>query len=114
MNLTRSFFAWRGTRHARWRERCHQQPGGYWSASRASRTRREFLAPDYVRLDRYVESAQGIGPAADRSRTFSRAETRREFVSGPTFRGWLRVPGFSQVDKTLIKLRAFFDAKLPR
>jgi uncharacterized membrane protein YkvA (DUF1232 family) len=77
---------------------------------------REFLESDYERLRTYV---RGLRKGAARGRTvtdiLSDAEVRDELVSD--VRGFAKSyepPAFAREEKNLIKLRAFFDAKLPR
>jgi uncharacterized membrane protein YkvA (DUF1232 family) len=77
---------------------------------------RSFLGADFGRLETYV---QNLKRSAARGRTVDEiieAEgVRAEFVAD--VRGFSRsygTPGFSREPKNLIKLRAFFDAKLPR
>ncbi len=77
---------------------------------------REFLEGDYVRLETYVK---GLRKGAARGRAVSDvigdAAIRAEFLSD--VRGFAKsyeVPGFSRDEKNLIKLKAFFNAKLPK
>lgn len=77
---------------------------------------REFLGTDYARLESYVtslrrgaargRSVQDIVTVPDVFRDF--ANDVRSFARG------YQVPSFSREEKNLIKLKAFFDAKLPR
>ena len=77
---------------------------------------REFLGNDYARLENYVltlrrgaargRSVQDIVTVPDVLRDFS--NDVRSFGRG------YQVPSFSREEKNLIKLKAFFDAKLPR
>ena len=76
----------------------------------------EFLGDVYDRLDRY---AIGLRNGAARGRTVhdivaeeSVLETFLEDVKG--FAAAYRPPSFARDPKSLIKLRAFFDAKLPK
>jgi len=78
---------------------------------------KEFLGDDlHHRLLTYT---QGLKRGAARGRTVSdilgEAAVRKEFVSD--VEGFARTyepPGFAPEEKNLIKLRAFFDAKLPK
>jgi uncharacterized membrane protein YkvA (DUF1232 family) len=79
-------------------------------------TIREFLGDDYGRLESYVK---GLRRGAARGRSvadiLSDKEIRAELISD--VRGFSRsykAPSFAREDKNLIKLRAFFDAKLPK
>jgi uncharacterized membrane protein YkvA (DUF1232 family) len=76
----------------------------------------KFLGDDYARLETYVV---GLRKGAARGRSVDDIVTnptvRGEFTSD--VRGFARgyaAPSFSREQKNLIKLRAFFDAKLPR
>ena len=77
---------------------------------------REFLGKDYARLESYV---QGLRKGAARGRSvddiLGDESIRGEFLSD--VRGFAKsyeAPGFSREEKNLIKLKAFFDAKLPK
>ena len=77
---------------------------------------REFLGKDYARLESYVK---GLRKGAARGRSVSDilgdAGVREEFLGD--VRGFAKsyeAPSFSREEKNLIKLRAFFDAKLPK
>ena len=77
---------------------------------------REFLGEDYNRLETYV---RGLRRGAARGRSvadiLSDKDIRGELLAD--VRGFARsykAPSFAREDKNLIKLRAFFDAKLPR
>jgi uncharacterized membrane protein YkvA (DUF1232 family) len=77
---------------------------------------REFLGDAYARLDKYVS---GLRSGAARGRTvqevLSQPAMLEEFLSDvKAFAASYQAPSFSRESKTLIKLRAFFDAKLPR
>lgn len=77
---------------------------------------RGFLGEDYQRLEGYVRGLRR-GAARGRSVTDIMAdeELREELTSD--VRGWSKTyeaPSFAREEKNLIKLRAFFDAKLPR
>ncbi len=77
---------------------------------------REFLGKDFSRLSDYVK---GLRKGAARGRSaadvIGNEATQAAFLSD--VRGFgksYQSPSFSREEKTLIKLRAFFDAKLPR
>jgi len=77
---------------------------------------REFLQKDYHRLQVYVS---GLRKGAVRGRSAADvvqdAPTSEGFLSD--LRGFAKsyqTPGFARESKNLIKLRAFFDAKLPK
>jgi uncharacterized membrane protein YkvA (DUF1232 family) len=77
---------------------------------------REFLGKDYARLESYVK---GLRKGAARGRAVSDilgdSGVRDEFLGD--VRGFAKTyeaPSFSREEKNLIKLRAFFDAKLPK
>jgi uncharacterized membrane protein YkvA (DUF1232 family) len=75
-----------------------------------------FLGDAYERLERYVA---GLRVGAARGRTVqdivSNAKMLDEFLADVKgFAAGYRAPAFSRDKKSLIKLRAFFDAKLPR
>jgi hypothetical protein len=77
---------------------------------------RDFLGGDYPRLETYVA---GLRRGAARGRSVddivTNASVLDEFVAD--VRGFARqysAPSFAREQKNLIKLRAFFDAKLPR
>ena len=77
---------------------------------------RSFLGDDYHRLDVYV---QGLKRSAARGRSVDDIlggdAVRVDFTAD--VKGFARsyaAPGFGKEEKNLIKLRAFFDAKLPR
>lgn len=79
-------------------------------------TVREFLGKDYTRLEAYVK---GLRKGAARGRAVSDilgdAATQQEFIDD--VRGFAKSydsPSFSKEEKNLIKLKSFFDAKLPR
>jgi uncharacterized membrane protein YkvA (DUF1232 family) len=81
-----------------------------------NRTVQSFLGDVYERLDRYVS---GLRTGAARGRTVHDIiadpevlETFLEDVKG--FGASYRPPSFARDPKSLIKLRAFFDAKLPK
>lgn len=75
-----------------------------------------FLGDDFGRLDLYV---RGLRKSAARGRTVedivTNAALRSDFVADVHgFAKSYETPSFTREEKTLIKLRAFFDAKLPR
>jgi len=77
---------------------------------------REFLGKDYERLEAYVN---GLRKGAARGRSVQDIieddKTREDFLSD--VRGFSKTyepPTFRREEKNLIKLRAFFDAKLPK
>lgn len=77
---------------------------------------REFLDKDFGRLLEYVK---GLRKAAARGRSVPdivRDEaTRESFLSDVrSFRRGYVPPRFAREEKSLVKLRAFFDAKLPK
>lgn len=77
---------------------------------------REFLGADYARLEAYVT---GLRKGASRGRSVADilddASTQASFLSD--LRGFSKSyqpPAFAREDKNLVKLKAFFEAKLPR
>jgi uncharacterized membrane protein YkvA (DUF1232 family) len=77
---------------------------------------RDFLGETYARLDRYVT---GLRTGAARGRTvqdiLGSDEVLEEFLEDVKgFAAAYKAPTFSRDPKNLIKLRAFFDAKLPK
>jgi uncharacterized membrane protein YkvA (DUF1232 family) len=77
---------------------------------------RAFLGETYGRLDNYVT---GLRSGAARGRTvqdlLGSTEVLEEFLDDVKgFAADYRAPSFSRDPKNLIKLRAFFDAKLPK
>ncbi|MBC7173303.1 MAG: DUF1232 domain-containing protein, partial [Polyangiaceae bacterium] len=77
---------------------------------------REFLGADYVRLEAYVKSLRK-GAARGRSVAdiLGDPTTREDFVSDvESFARSFAPPSFAREEKNLIKLKAFFDAKLPK
>jgi len=79
-------------------------------------TIREFLEGDYERLEAYVK---GLRKGAARGRAvadiLAEPDVLAELLSD--VRGFSRSyqsPSFAREEKNLIKLRAFFDAKLPK
>lgn len=77
---------------------------------------KSFLGENFVRLDNYV---MGLRTGAARGRTvqeiLASEKTLEDFLADVKgFGGGYHAPSFSRDPKSLIKLRAFFDAKLPR
>lgn len=77
---------------------------------------REFLGADFRRLEAYVT---GLRKITARARSvediLNKSQVQSAFLSD--LRGFAKAyepPSFSREEKNLIKLRAFFDAKLPR
>jgi uncharacterized membrane protein YkvA (DUF1232 family) len=75
-----------------------------------------FLGETYPRLDQYVS---GLRSGAARGRTvqdiLNSEEVLEEFLEDVKgFAAAYKAPNFSRDPKVLIKLRAFFDAKLPK
>jgi uncharacterized membrane protein YkvA (DUF1232 family) len=77
---------------------------------------KEFLGADYARLEAYVT---GLRKGTSRGRSVSDiledATTQASFLSD--LRGFARnyqAPSFAREEKNLVKLKAFFDAKLPK
>jgi uncharacterized membrane protein YkvA (DUF1232 family) len=75
-----------------------------------------FLGANYARLDTYVT---GLRTGAARGRTvqeiLASEKTLEDFLADVKgFAGSYHAPSFSRDPKSLIKLQAFFDAKLPR
>jgi uncharacterized membrane protein YkvA (DUF1232 family) len=80
-----------------------------------ARAVKDFLGDDYVRLETYVK---GLRKGAARGRTVedivTDVETRGQFLQ--EVRAWstgYQVPSFTRDQKTLVKLKAFLNAKLP-
>jgi uncharacterized membrane protein YkvA (DUF1232 family) len=76
---------------------------------------REFLGEDYARLEAYV---RGLRKGAARGRTVEDivgdAGTRDQFLHEvKAWSGGYQVPSFTRDQKTLVKLKAFLNAKLP-
>lgn len=76
---------------------------------------REFLGEDYARLETYV---RGLRKGAARGRTVEDIVgddgMRNQFLH--EVKGWsaaYQVPSFTRDQKTLVKLKAFLNAKLP-
>lgn len=79
-------------------------------------TIRDFLEGDYERLETYVK---GLRRGAARGRTvgdiLEDPEVLGELLSDVRgFASSYQAPSFTREEKNLIKLRAFFDAKLPK
>ncbi|MDD9944038.1 MAG: YkvA family protein [Myxococcales bacterium] len=77
---------------------------------------RSFLGEDFARLNDYVT---GLRKGAARGRSvddiLADEGTQADFVSDINgFSRAFEAPRFSREEKNLIKLRAFFDAKLPK
>ncbi len=77
---------------------------------------RDFLGDSYARLEKYVA---GLRTGAARGRTVQEivgsSTMLEEFIADVKgFATSYRAPAWSRNPKNLIKLRAFFDAKLPR
>ena len=77
---------------------------------------REFLGKDYDRLKAYVK---GLRKGAARGRSVQDIleddSTQQSFVDDVrNFVRGFEAPTFSREEKNLVKLKAFFDAKLPR
>jgi len=77
---------------------------------------KEFLEGNYTRLEMYVK---GLRKGAARGRSVNDIVTdervRTEFLSDVRgFETSYTSPSFTREEKVLIKLRAFFDAKLPK
>ena len=77
---------------------------------------REFLGKDYARLESYVK---GLKKGAARGRSVADIlgdnDVRNDFLSD--VRGFAKTyeaPSFAREERNLIKLKAFFDAKLPK
>jgi uncharacterized membrane protein YkvA (DUF1232 family) len=76
---------------------------------------REFLGDDFARLETYV---RGLRKGAARGRTVedivSDKATRDQFLQEvKAWAGAYQVPSFTRDPKTLVKLKAFLNAKLP-
>jgi hypothetical protein len=80
-----------------------------------ARAVKDFLAEDYPRLEAYVKD---LRKGAARGRTVEEIVTdaaiRGQFVQEVrTWAASYRVPSFTRDQKTLVKLKAFLNAKLP-
>jgi hypothetical protein len=80
-----------------------------------ARTVRDFLGEDYARLESYV---RGLRKGAARGRTVedivSDGGTRTQFLQEVrAWSGGYQVPSFLRDQKTLVKLKAYLNAKLP-
>ena len=76
---------------------------------------RDFLGEEYPRLETYV---RGLRKGAARGRTVEdivgEPGTRQQFLQEvKAWSGAYQVPGFTRDAKTLVKLKAFLNAKLP-
>lgn len=97
----------------------HENQGKELSAARLAEESalvREFLGPAFERLERYVT---GLRSGAARGRTVQEiVQSDRmldDFLNDVKgFASAYQPPAFARDAKNLIKLRAFFDAKLPR
>ena len=76
---------------------------------------KDFLGDDYARLEAYVKA---LGKGAARGRTVedivTDGGTKQQFLQ--EVRAWstgYQVPSFTRDQKTLVKLKAFLNAKLP-
>jgi uncharacterized membrane protein YkvA (DUF1232 family) len=77
---------------------------------------RQFLGDDYSRLEAYVT---GLKKGAARGRSvqdvLTDGDTQAAFLSDLSgFSKSYQAPSFAREEKNLVKLKAFFDAKLPR
>ena len=77
---------------------------------------RDFLGDDFARLESYVV---GLRHGAARGRSvgdiLDDEKTQKDFVSDVHgFAKTYESPSFAREEKNLIKLKAFFDAKLPK
>jgi hypothetical protein len=77
---------------------------------------RSFLGADFVRLETYVH---GLRKVAARGRSVAdivaEPQVREAFLSDlRSFAQSYSPPAFGREEKNLVKLRAFFDAKLPK
>lgn len=77
---------------------------------------REFLGADFARLDAYVS---GLRKGNVRSRSVQdilhNEVVQSSFISDVrSFAGAYQTPSFSREEKNLIRLKAFFNAKLPK
>lgn len=84
--------------------------------SAESRQVEAFLDESYARLERYVD---GLRAGAARGRTVrevlaDEAKLEEFLAEVKGFNASYEPPSFSRDEKILIKLRAFFDAKLPK
>lgn len=84
--------------------------------SEDARTIQRFLGAEFGRIDGYVA---GLRKVAARGRSVQDIlhddEVRAAFVSDVKgFAKAYQAPGFAREEKNLVKLRAFFDAKLPK
>jgi uncharacterized membrane protein YkvA (DUF1232 family) len=77
---------------------------------------REFLGHDYDRLESYVKSLRkGAARGRSVSDILGDQSTQQDFISDiEGFARSFEAPSFAREEKNLIKLKAFFDAKLPK
>lgn len=90
--------------------------GAVTSLARDAGLVRDFLGAEHARLDRYVHNLRA-GAARGRSvdDILANGSTRAELAAD--VKGFSRSyasPPFAREERTLVKLRAFFDARLPR
>jgi uncharacterized membrane protein YkvA (DUF1232 family) len=96
-------------------ERPDQKTGIVQRLTDDARAVKDFLGDDYPRLEAYVK---GLRKGAARGRTVddivTDGATRAQFLQ--EVRAWstaYQVPSFARDQKTLVKLKAFLNAKLP-
>lgn len=79
-------------------------------------TVRAFLGGDYVRLETYVAAQRKAAARGRSAHDIARnAATCDAFMSDVRgFAAGYQPPNFAREDKNLVRLRAFFDAKLPK
>jgi len=77
---------------------------------------REFLGKDFARLADYVKGLRRVAARGRAVVDITRDEaTQQAFLSDVrSFCGSYEPPRFAREEKSLVKLRAFFDAKLPK
>ena len=91
-------------------------PAGVASLASDGALVKDFLGADFVRLERYVA---GLHKGVARGRTVEAivgaVATRGELAADVKgFAADYAAPPFTRDERTLVKLRAFFDARLPR
>ena len=84
--------------------------------SEAAQEIKDFLGDDYARLETFV---QGLRRSAARGRSVNDIvnddDVRKAFLSDvASFVKSYEAPSFSREPRNLVKLKAFFDAKLPK